>query len=63
MPKCSECKYRRKIKELNGGLMTKGSRKCGKSGMPLVKHLYRNPVTDQILASYPIGCSGNGIPV
>ncbi len=63
MPKCSECKYRMKIKEPKGGLMTKGSRECRKSGIPLSKRLYRNPVTDQVLASNPTGCTGNGIPV
>lgn len=62
MPKCSECKYRRKMKEPNGGLMTKGTRQCGKSGMPLSKRLYRDPFTDQVFASYPRGCTGDGIP-
>lgn len=61
MPKCSECKYRRKIKEPNGGLMTKGRRVCLKNKTTLNKLFHIDPVTRQIFSGYPAGCDGNGI--
>lgn len=61
--KCSECKYRLKVKEPIGGLKKSGMRFCtkGKTEIPLIKKNIPNPFGPSTV-EYPIGCNGDGVP-
>lgn len=58
--KCSNCPYRRKLKEPVGGLRKHGYRVCLKTGAILTKHLvYDINGVPTGRRSYPEGCTEN----